>query len=91
MNQGRYAEALRELQRARRALDRPAALYDLGFVHLKLAQLELVRGPRLARQHLDRAQRYFALYLERAPEGALAGNARAGQRDVARLRASSKR
>lgn len=91
INQGRFAQALRELQRARRALDRPAVLYDLGFVQLKLAQLELVRRPDRAKEHLERASRYFATYLERAPDGPLARNARAGQRDVARLRAQLQR
>ncbi|MBK8481590.1 MAG: HEAT repeat domain-containing protein [Proteobacteria bacterium] len=90
LNQGRFAEALRELQRARRALDRPAALYDLGFVHLKLAQRELVRRPRVAARELNRAARYFAAYLARAPHGPLAHNARGAERDVARLRAQLK-
>ncbi len=82
---GRLRAALRHLGLARRVMSRPPLLFDFGAVHLKLA-MKHRRKRRITASHLRRAKSYFKQYLRRAPRGKLAARARAGLRDVARLR-----
>ena len=89
---GQYRTALALLTKARR-LDAQATgpIYEMGYVHLKLAIRDF-RDParrRRVKRNLDAARRSFAAYLQRAPNGKLAEKARKGLRDCKRLRPSA--
>jgi serine/threonine protein kinase/HEAT repeat protein len=83
LQQGRYDVALSNLKQAQRQLDQPGVLFELGDVYFKMAS----KNPKApaTKKHLAAAKRYYEQYLQRAPAGVKAQDARGGLRDVKRL------